>query len=403
MSASIKVVLRKKPNKEGKYPLAVRVTKDRKSSFHSIGYYIDEKFWHASEHKVKKSHPNSAHVNNLIAARLAEASKEYLEMEVKNPNAQAETITKAIARDKNYTFFKVAEQHLKNLEKTKQHTRYNSDKPRIDVFKGFTKTKNLHFDTITVSYLKRFASYMMHERNVSERTVMNYFALIRTIFKQALADKIIDNEIYPFGRGKLVIKFPESIKIGLTREEVSRLEDCVLEENSSTWHARNIWLLSFYFAGMRTSDVLQLKWADIADGRMFDQMDKNNKVGSTKIFDRPWKIIQLYKQHEQDGYVYIFPFLEDVTKGDSKYLRHKINNATHLCDQHLKQLAKNLKITKPLSMHIARHTFGNISGDKIPIQMLQKLYRHSSITTTIGYQANFMFKDTDEALEAVIG
>jgi site-specific recombinase XerD len=59
-------------------------------------------------------------------------------------------------------------------------------------------------------------------------------------------------------------------------------------------------------------------------------------------------------------------------------------------------------IEKPLTMHIARHTFGNISGDRIPIQMLQKLYRHSSVTTTIGYQANFIHKDADEALEAVI-
>jgi hypothetical protein len=53
-------------------------------------------------------------------------------------------------------------------------------------------------------------------------------------------------------------------------------------------------------------------------------------------------------------------------------------------------------------MHIARHTFGNISGDKIPIQMLQKLYRHTSITTTINYQGNFMHKDTDDALNSVI-
>lgn len=53
-------------------------------------------------------------------------------------------------------------------------------------------------------------------------------------------------------------------------------------------------------------------------------------------------------------------------------------------------------------MHIARHTFGNLSGDKIPIQMLQKLYRHTSILTTIGYQANFINKDTDEALDAVL-
>ena len=69
----------------------------------------------------------------------------------------------------------------------------------------------------------------------------------------------------------------------------------------------------------------------------------------------------------------------------------------------LKDVAKEAGITKPLTMHIARHTFGNISGDKIPVQMLQKLYRHTSITTTINYQANFMFKDVDDALDAVIG
>lgn len=52
-------------------------------------------------------------------------------------------------------------------------------------------------------------------------------------------------------------------------------------------------------------------------------------------------------------------------------------------------------------MHIARHTFGNIAGDKIPVQMLQKLYRHSSILTTIGYQANFMHQESDDAIDAV--
>ena len=65
-------------------------------------------------------------------------------------------------------------------------------------------------------------------------------------------------------------------------------------------------------------------------------------------------------------------------------------------------IANQAGITKRLTMHIARHTFGNISGDRIPIQMLQKLYRHSSVTTTIGYQANFVNKDADDALDAVL-
>tara|TARA_B100000408_G_C10174518_1_gene172041 strand:- start:390 stop:593 length:204 start_codon:yes stop_codon:yes gene_type:complete len=65
-------------------------------------------------------------------------------------------------------------------------------------------------------------------------------------------------------------------------------------------------------------------------------------------------------------------------------------------------VASKLEIKKKMSMHIARHSFGNISGDKIPIQMLQKLYRHSSVTTTINYQANFIHKEADEALDSVI-
>ncbi len=53
-------------------------------------------------------------------------------------------------------------------------------------------------------------------------------------------------------------------------------------------------------------------------------------------------------------------------------------------------------------MHIARHSFGNIAGDTIQPLMLQKLYRHSDLKTTINYQANFIHKDADKALDRVL-
>lgn len=34
--------------------------------------------------------------------------------------------------------------------------------------------------------------------------------------------------------------------------------------------------------------------------------------------------------------------------------------------------------------------------------MLQKLYRHSFVTTSIPYQANFIHKDADDAFASVI-
>ena len=86
----------------------------------------------------------------------------------------------------------------------------------------------------------------------------------------------------------------------------------------------------------------------------------------------------------------------------SKDVFRKINAATTMLNKYLARVAEKAKIKKKITMHIARHSFGNMSEDKIPIKMLQKLYRHSSITTTINYQANFMHKDADDALDSVI-
>ena len=100
----------------------------------------------------------------------------------------------------------------------------------------------------------------------------------------------------------------------------------------------------------------------------------------------------------------IFPELRKADLSDRFETDRLIASRVNMVDKYLRtQVAPAAKITKPLTMHIARHTFGNISGDKIPVQMLQKLYRHTDIKTTIGYQSNFIHKDVDEALDAVIG
>jgi integrase len=133
-------------------------------------------------------------------------------------------------------------------------------------------------------------------------------------------------------------------------------------------------------------------------------MGKNQKGGSLKLPEKAITILEFYSREKTSESDYIFPELKKTDTNTSKFvLQRTIAFATSRLDKFLnKNVAKEMNLKKPLTMHIARHTFGNISGDKIPIQMLQKLYRHSSIITTIGYQSNFIHKDADEALEAVI-
>lgn len=54
MSSNAKIVLRKKPNSKGQYPLAIRITKNRRSTYQYVGHYIDIEEWDKKKPKGKK-------------------------------------------------------------------------------------------------------------------------------------------------------------------------------------------------------------------------------------------------------------------------------------------------------------------------------------------------------------
>ena len=131
-------------------------------------------------------------------------------------------------------------------------------------------------------------------------------------------------------------------------------------------------------------------------------MGKNTKADSLKVPLKALKILKQYKQ-EKDETDLVFPELKNEPDLSNQYeIQKRIKRKLKVINDALNLVREKVEVEKPMTMHISRHTFGNISGDKIPIQMLQKLYRHSSITTTISYQANFIHKDADDALDAVI-
>lgn len=399
--ANVKIVLRSEVKLDGTSPLAIRITKDRKSSYIYLEYSIKKSDWDKVNQRVKKSHPNSARLNNFLTTKMAEVIGKSLAMETEKKEVSSRAVRQNVKLKNGTTFFMMAEAHLENLRKSGKYNQLVSEEPRIKNFRTFLGGSDIPFHEITVPLLNRFKAYLKGERKVGERTVMNYFILIRTIYNQAINGKLTDAKHYPFGRNGITIKYPDSVKIGLTIEEVKTIENLELPQGSLMNHARNIWLFSFYFAGMRVSDVLRLKRSDFQNDRLFYAMGKNAKAGSLKVPEKALRIMAQYETNEKD---LLFPDLlvvEDLTNGYE--VQRKISYAVKKLDGYLPDVAKAAEISKPLTMHIARHTFGNISGDKIPLQMLQKLYRHSSITTTIGYQANFIHKDADEALEAVIG
>ena len=402
MSSSIKVTLRKKANKQGLFPLVVRITKNRKTNYLYTGHYIDIKYWDEDNRKVRKSHPNSIRLNNLLVNKLAEANQTLIDLQTHKNDISSKQIKKEIATPLTKTSFKeIADKYLEELEKANKLQQLSSDKARIGHFIKFVDNDDLTFREIDEALLRQFSLYLKTTRKVSQRSVINNLIVIRTLYNQAIRLGIVDRKLYPFGADKIRIKFPETEKIGLTKEEIQTIEALEgLSEQQS--HARNVWLFSFYLAGMRVGDVLKIKWSDIYDGRLYYRMGKNHKLLSFKLPEKITSLLKHYEKSKRSNEDFVFPEMKSAHLKYPKDVFNKVKTANKKFNKYLGQVAEKAELNKKLTMHIARHSFGNISGDKIPIQMLQKLYRHSSITTTINYQANFMHKETDDALEKVI-
>lgn len=398
--SKVKVVLRQKPNSDGTLPLCLRITKDRKSSYIYLGYAIKESDWDKEAMRVKKSHPNSTRLNNFILKKLADATNSALEAETDKPESSVKAVKSKIKPSIGSTFNKQADAYLDRLKKAGKYNQYTADKPRVNHFKDFLNG-DIAFPDITPSLLERFKSYAKTDLKLSERSAVNHLVMVRSVFSQAIKDNVIDAKHYPFGQGKVKIKFPDSIKVGLNATEINALEEVELTDPAHN-HARNLWLFSFYFAGMRVSDVLRTKWSDIIDDRLYYSMGKNNKTLSLKIPEKAKTILAQYETSKVSKHDLVFPDLKTSDFEDRFRTQRTIAFKTSAIDKTLRlHVAKAAKIEKKLTMHIARHSFAQ-NATHIDIRTLQMLFRHTKLETTEGYMGQFIHQTADAAIESVI-
>jgi site-specific recombinase XerD len=406
--ASVRIILRKEKKSDGLYPLAIRVTKDRKSSYIYLEYRIAESDWDKNTQRIKKSHPNHVRLNNYLLNKLAEATDFALEIETKKSHVSAKAVRNKIKPSTKETFFAEAQAFLDNLKQSGKYNQYTSDKPRVGHFKEFLKGEDIAFSDINAGLIERFVTYLKSsykpkrgKEKISDRTIANHLVTLRSVYAYARKNGVVSKNESPFGDGGVKIKFPSSSKIGLSPEEIIALETASLDEPSHN-HARNLWLISFYFAGMRASDVFRLRWSDIQDNRLHYTMGKNKKTGSLKIPEKAKTILKKYEAIKENTTDLVFPELRGCDFNDAFKTQRTIAFKVSATDKCLRlHVAPAANIQKRLTMHLARHSFAQLATN-IDVRTLQKLFRHNKLETTEGYMGNFIYQEADEALDNVL-
>ncbi len=346
--ATIKIVLWKKKNKNGAFPLALRVTKDRRTTFMRLGYSVQEKDWDKAAQRVRRTHPNSVRQNSFLVKKLAEATDTTLELEAQQKETSSIGIKRKIKPAVDMMFFARADQFAQRLEASGNYNRWLMTTSYLRVFKeflfgteaiwdelperaskriqhprpGMMSGPDVPFQQIDVGLLEQSKSYLKAQRRVNDRTIANYPVAIHCVFTQAIREGVLDKKYSPFGKDKVQIKIPDSKKVGLRQEDVQKLEVVKLLK-PAYGVVRDMWLVSFYFAGMRAADVVQLRWSDLRDGRLHYVMGKNKKSVSLKVPEKAQRVLERYEPGKRHPGDFVFPYLKDFPHLDGEFALKK--------------------------------------------------------------------------------
>lgn len=396
--ATTKIVLKnEKVKSDGSIPLYLRIIKDRKTKFISLGYSVMPSDWNEKNGTVRKSHPNANWLNNYLAKKISDAQKASLELEASTEFVNPKQLKETILGRSTEKFIPYAEKYVENLERKGKIGSYDKANATISKLKEYIGKKDFRFDDLTVYFLKSYERYLQVELGNSVNTIHSNMKIIRRIVKEAINDDLFVQSKNPFLKYKL--KWEKTEIMFLTEEELSSLENIELDEGSMKYHHRNIYVFACYAGGLRISDICQLKWSDFDGERIIVNTMKSDSVVSIKLPQKAIEILKLYMPDKHEPNCYIFPLLKNEIDYDPKKLFTAISSVTAYTNTDLKDLAKVAKINKRIHFHTSRHTWATRALRKgMRIEYVSKLMGHSSIKTTQIY-AKIVNEDLDKAME----
>lgn len=390
----ISIVLDKRRiKKNGKFPLRLRVfspTLGNKQKLYSLPFeFYEEEYQNILNQKRPREEQREIKIKlqkieseaNNVANSLSVFSFESFERLLFK--------TSSTKQDVNYYYTTIIDR-FKNKNSISTYKNYETS---LKCLLRFHKKPNINFNDITVSWLEQFEKFCTEKENKSLTTVSIYLRTLRTVFNEAKADNVINEDVYPFGKRKYQIPTSNKVKKALQPDQLKLL----FEGKTSTPEqekAKAFWFFSYLCNGMNFKDILNLKFKDIEDEKVTfkraktSTTNRNAKDITLYLNDYTKKVIETFGNSNKSNNNYIFPVLNSSQTADEQY--RLIKNFIRSVNQNFLKYAENCGINEKISSYWARHSFTTMAIRKgASMEFVAEAVGHSNIKTTMGYFAGF--------------
>ncbi len=397
--ASVKILLyTSKTLKDNRHPLMMQIIHNRKIRRTNLGFnlYIDE--WDVSNSKAKGKSDLAAEINTFILERLAHANTQLMRLKREKEQFSLDELLERIKGPSSTISFSQFTNVL--IERTRKANKLgNADSYQwaLNAFHNFSQKTDLYFSDIDFKFLSKLKEYHLGNGN-SINGLNVYLRAVRAIFNKAINEGVVSREVYPFVKFK--IKNEITKKRAISKEDMQKIADLELYEDTEEWHTRNLFLFSFYTIGMNWSDMANLKIENINSGRVFYKRNKTHKEYTIAINPKIQAILDYYTDGKA-GDEYVFSIIDRTDNIEDT--RKDIRNKLKTFNKYLKLIGKNAGIEGNLTSYVARHSWASIANFAgIQLGVISQGMGHADLKTTQTYLAEFENSDIDAANANII-
>ena len=278
---------------------------------------------------------------------------------------------------------------LKQLGKVRTSETYTAT---LKSFITFREEQDVPLDGITSDLMLLYEAHLK-TRGVRMNTISFYMRNLRAVYNRAV-EKGLTEQNNPFRH--VYTGVDKTVKRAIPIKAIKALKDLDLSMKSSLDFARDMFMFSFYTRGMSFVDMAYLKKSDLKNGILTYHRRKTGQELSIKWEKCMSEIISKYPDNKTD---FLLPIIKEVGNERKQY-----DNALHLVNYRLKDLSKKLKLQRPLTMYVARHSWASIAKAKnVPLSVISEGMGHDSETTTQIYLASLETSVVDKANKMILG
>ena len=278
---------------------------------------------------------------------------------------------------------------LKQLGKVRTSETYTAT---LNSFMAFREDQDVPLDGINSDLMLLYGAYLK-ARGVRMNTISFYMRNLRAVYNRAV-EKGLTSQNNPFRH--VYTGVDKTVKRAISIKAIKALKDLDLSMKPSSEFARDMFLFSFYTRGMSFVDMAYLKKSDLQNGILTYRRRKTGQQLTIKWEKCMEEIVAKYPQNET---IYLLPIIKE--QGNE---RRQYDNALHLVNYRLKELSTMLKLQRPLTMYVARHSWASAAKAKnVPLSVISEGMGHDSEATTQIYLASLETSVVDKANKMILG